>query len=173
MVIYFEISLYKRGLRLGKRTVPLLLLVPILAIVMVFFLILGDFGGFYWEEGSYYLKSRYWEYLSIGHPVSGPIFGIIILLLAAITILMIIGLVSRKGGSSKGIYIAASVLDILIIFLTAAGAAAVAIIGETGDYYDWWYDETCYALSIGSILIFLSLIIMTIRAWKGSAQKEE
>jgi len=102
MVIYFEISLYKRGPRLGKRTVPLLLLVPILAIVMVFFLILGDFGGFYWEEGSYYLKSRYWEYLSIGHPVSGPIFGIIILLLAAITILMIIGLVSRKGGPRRG-----------------------------------------------------------------------
>ncbi len=157
---------------MGKRILPLMILVSILCIVVMVFLLVGDFGGFYWETGSAYARTRTWEYLNIGHPISGPFLGIQVLLLTALLILMVLGMFIKKLGSGRGIYIASIILVSLVFILATIGGIAVLISGITGDYDDWWFDESFYAGMSGPLLIMVPLIIMAIKGGKTSSLEE-
>lgn len=157
---------------MGKRVPFLLVLVAFLCIVALGFLIFDDFGGYYWGSGGYYVRSRNWEYLNILHPISGPFIGIQILCTLSVLVMMIIGLFNKRMGSRKVLFITSIILNGIVFLLAVIGGITVAITGETGDYDDWWLGGTFYAGLSGPVLMFIPLLIMTIKGGKPNLIEE-
>lgn len=76
---------------------------------------------------------------------------------------MLISLISRKAGRRKAPYVTGIVLISLVFLISLIGAIALAIVGETGDYNDWWWDGACFVGNIAPLLILPFLIISLIK----------
>jgi hypothetical protein len=145
----------------------------VLSLIAAVWYSLSDFGGYYWETGSFYNRVRTWEYLSMLHPISGPFMWITVLLFTAIIVMMLIALLSKKFGSRKAPYITGLILVGIAFVVSVMGAIAVAVVGETGDYYEWWYDDSCFVGNIAPILIGISLIFSLVSVGRGKDRIHE
>jgi hypothetical protein len=146
------------GPGMNRRPIITPIITIILSLIAAVWYSLSDFGGYYWETGSYYNRVRTWEYLSMLHPISGPFMWITVLLFTALIVMMLIALLSKKFGSGKAPYVTGLILVGIAFVISILGAIAVAIVGVTGDYYEWWYDDSCFVGSIAPILICISLV---------------
>ena len=163
----------QRAPDMKKRPLVISTIIVLLILLAMVLFPMWDFGGLYWRD--YYNNIDYHAYLYFDHIISGPFMACVMLLFFTTLILMLVSLISRKVGSKNGPYIAGIVLMSIVFSICLTGAIAVAIVGETGDYNDWWYDGACWVGNIAPILIIIFLIFALVRVsvWRKELADED
>jgi len=113
-----------------------------------------DFGGFYYESGSL----KIWEYLSLLHPISGPIIAVVAACFFYSVYFSLMKLLNKEDlipsiGLKLGFYLS-------IVALTLVGLGTIAVVAVGVGAYDWWFDAGFYAGIIGGILNLVFYILI-------------
>ncbi|MGA1793202.1 MAG: hypothetical protein ACMUHM_04565 [Thermoplasmatota archaeon] len=146
----------------------------ILAIVLIFIASvlfpIWEFGGYYWNNS--YAGVETWEYLTFFHIISGPFMFCAMFLFIATFVLLLITIISKKVGRKKAPYVVGIIMVSTVFVMGLIGAIAVAIVGATGDYDEWWFGGACFVGNIAPLLILPFLILSLIKVSKNKGKSD-